>query len=206
MEAASPSRQRKPANTLRSYLGPEPEEARPRREFRHQLLLLALEAYRREEISLGKLRELGRLAQMPEAQMRELSQLPRHRAVSEFESRIWPITAGLPCEFGWGMMSGYQGCELGNQPGLSGSRGSREGRRTSELTTLELIAEKAKVLPPEKQQEVLDFLEFLHERQRRKGPLRSLRGLWKDLGPGISAEEIDEARREMWGKFPRDDV
>ncbi len=74
------------------------------------------------------------------------------------------------------------------------------------MTTWELIAEKAKELPPEKQQEALDFLEFLHERQRRKRPLRSLRGLWKDLGPDISAEEIDEARREIWGKFPRDEI
>lgn len=74
------------------------------------------------------------------------------------------------------------------------------------MSTWELIAEKAKALPPEKQEEVLDFLEFLHERQQQKAPLRSLRGLWKDLGPESSAEEIHEARREAWGTFPRDDV
>jgi len=33
---------------------------------------------------------------------------------------------------------------------------------------------------------------------------RSLRGLLK--GCLISAEEIDQARREMWGNFPREDV
>jgi hypothetical protein len=33
---------------------------------------------------------------------------------------------------------------------------------------------------------------------------RSLYGLWSDVS--ISAEEIDEARREMWGNFPREDI
>jgi len=37
-----------------------------------------------------------------------------------------------------------------------------------------------------------------------KEPTKSLYGLWK--GVSISAEEIDEARREMWGNFPRDDI
>jgi len=33
---------------------------------------------------------------------------------------------------------------------------------------------------------------------------RSLRGLLK--GCSISAEEIDRARQEMWGNFPREDL
>jgi hypothetical protein len=33
-------------------------------------------------------------------------------------------------------------------------------------------------------------------------PKRSLLGLWADLGPAPSVEDIDEARREMWGNFP----
>jgi hypothetical protein len=37
-------------------------------------------------------------------------------------------------------------------------------------------------------------------------PLRSLRGLWKDLGFDISAKEIDEARRETWASFPREEI
>ena len=36
------------------------------------------------------------------------------------------------------------------------------------------------------------------------GPRRPLRGLWKGLG--ITHEEITEARREMWGDFPRRDL
>jgi hypothetical protein len=38
----------------------------------------------------------------------------------------------------------------------------------------------------------------------RSVPRKSLRGLWRGLE--ISAEEIDHARREMWGNFPRKDI
>jgi len=35
---------------------------------------------------------------------------------------------------------------------------------------------------------------------------KSLRGLWKDLLPSVSEKEIDDARREMWKDFPREDI
>jgi Zn-dependent peptidase ImmA (M78 family) len=57
--------QRDQANTLRRYLGPEPQPMpAERREFRHRFLFLALEAFRREVISRGKLKELCALAQV----------------------------------------------------------------------------------------------------------------------------------------------
>ena len=37
-------------------------------------------------------------------------------------------------------------------------------------------------------------------------PRPSARGLRADLGTAPSAEDIDEARREMWGNFPRNDI
>jgi len=36
-------------------------------------------------------------------------------------------------------------------------------------------------------------------------PRESLLGLWKGMGFDVSEEDIAEARREMWGNFPRDD-
>jgi len=33
---------------------------------------------------------------------------------------------------------------------------------------------------------------------------KSLRGLWKDAQPSLSAKEIDAARHEMWKDFPRE--
>lgn len=63
------------------------------------------------------------------------------------------------------------------------------------------VLEKLRHLPPEKQKEVLDFVDFLKQKNGTKKPLRSLRGLWKDLNIHITEEDIAEARREMWGNF-----
>jgi hypothetical protein len=74
------------------------------------------------------------------------------------------------------------------------------------MTTWERIAEKARELPADKQLELLDFAEFLHARPASQRPLVSAAGLWADLGIDITSEDIDEARREMWGNFPREDI
>jgi len=69
-----------------------------------------------------------------------------------------------------------------------------------------LILEKVKGLPPDKQQEVLDFAEFLKQKCAAKRPCRSLEGLWADFHIDITEEDIAEARSEMWGGFPREDI
>ena len=53
---------------------------------------------------------------------------------------------------------------------------------------------------------VPDLAGPLNQVGEEQRPLRSLYGLWKDLNFDVSAEDIDEARREMWGQFPREDV
>ncbi len=68
----------------------------------------------------------------------------------------------------------------------------------------ETVVDKLRALPVEKQLEVLDFVEFLRQKTSVKQPRRSVRGLWKDLGFDITEEDIAEARREMWGNFPRE--
>jgi hypothetical protein len=40
--------------------------------------------------------------------------------------------------------------------------------------------------------------------QQDKKQKRSLYGLWSDVS--VSAEDIDEARSEMWSNFPREDI
>ena len=62
------------------------------------------------------------------------------------------------------------------------------------------ITAKAMSLPIEKQREVLDFVEFISQRTENSAPRRSLLGLWADLGLDVTAEDIDEARREMWSE------
>ena len=68
------------------------------------------------------------------------------------------------------------------------------------------VLEKMQALPPDKQQEVLDFVEFLQHKSSTKRPRRSLKGLWADLGVDITEEDIDEVRKEMWKDFPREDI
>ncbi len=68
------------------------------------------------------------------------------------------------------------------------------------------IVERLRRLPMEEQREVLDFADFLHYRHHRKYPYRGVKGLWSDLNVQISAEEIDEVRRDMWSTFPREDI
>jgi hypothetical protein len=65
------------------------------------------------------------------------------------------------------------------------------------------VLEKLRDLPPEKQKEVLDFVDSLKEKDGPKKSRRSLLGLWADLNMHITDEDIAEARREMWGNFPR---
>lgn len=60
------------------------------------------------------------------------------------------------------------------------------------------VLERLGQLPLEKRQEVLDFVEFLETKSRKKGPRRSLKGLWAGLGTKIRARDIAEVRREMW--------
>jgi hypothetical protein len=72
------------------------------------------------------------------------------------------------------------------------------------MTIEEMVLERLRDLPPEKQKEVLAFVKSLGRGDEPTQPLRSLEGLWADLGIEITEEDIAEARREMWGNFPRD--
>src|SRR5438128_6879787 len=68
------------------------------------------------------------------------------------------------------------------------------------------VLQRLRALPPDKQQQVLDFADFLAHKQASKRPRRSVKGLWADLNVHITEEDVAEARREMWGNFPRDDI
>ncbi len=72
------------------------------------------------------------------------------------------------------------------------------------MTVEETVLEKVKVLPPNQKQEVLDFVEFLEEKEATSQPRRSLYGALADLNINLNEEDIREARKEMWGNFPRE--
>lgn len=72
------------------------------------------------------------------------------------------------------------------------------------MTLEEAVLEKLRVLPYDKQQELLDFAEFLAQKVKVKTPRKSSLGALAHLNISISKEEIDEARREAWANFPRE--
>ena len=66
----------------------------------------------------------------------------------------------------------------------------------------ESVIENFKKRSPENQQKVADYIARLPAEK----PVQMINpwGLVSDRGLHITAEEIDEARREMWSKFPRE--
>lgn len=72
------------------------------------------------------------------------------------------------------------------------------------MTLDQAILAKVNALPADKQQEVLDFVEFLTTKAAPGHARRRVKGLLADFKTEITAQDIDEARREMWANFPRD--
>lgn len=72
------------------------------------------------------------------------------------------------------------------------------------MTVEEKILDCVRDLPPEDQEKVREFAEGLRARGPRRAPAKSLEGLWAKYDLRITDEDIEEARREMWRKFPRD--
>ncbi len=70
------------------------------------------------------------------------------------------------------------------------------------MTVEQAVLEKLRGLPPERQQEVLDFVESLQPKIEPKRSRQSFMGIGANLGVSISKEDIDKARRQMWGNFP----
>ncbi len=69
------------------------------------------------------------------------------------------------------------------------------------MTTEEVIVQKLRELPPERQREVLEFVQAL-DRRGSDAPRRSVKGLCADLGGSVTEQEIRQAREEMWGTLP----
>ncbi len=75
------------------------------------------------------------------------------------------------------------------------------------MSVAESVVEKLRSLTPEQQREVAALVDALAAKTNpTKTPRRSLMGLFSDLNVHITEEDIAEARREMWGNFPREDI
>lgn len=79
------------------------------------------------------------------------------------------------------------------------------GEQSMTITTIEeAVVENLRLLSQDKQKEVLDFVRFLQQKPGAKYPRRSLLGALAHLNIHVTAEDIAEARREMWANFPRE--
>lgn len=75
--------------------------------------------------------------------------------------------------------------------------------------TFEEVLAAAEKLSPEDKKRLVENIEPQIEREypsTPRKPRKSARGVLAHLGPAPSAEEIDEARREAWKNFPREDI
>ena len=61
-----------------------------------------------------------------------------------------------------------------------------------------------KTLPPEKQQALLEFAEFLQAKATPKSSSKSIKGLWANADINLTEEELSATRKEMWTNFPKD--
>ena len=73
------------------------------------------------------------------------------------------------------------------------------------MTVIENVVQKLAQLPPARQLEVLDFVDFLAEKKNRKERLYNPEGLWAGQGKDISPEDLAEARKDMWGKYDKEE-
>ena len=71
------------------------------------------------------------------------------------------------------------------------------------MTLAETLARKMSQLPVSRQLEVLNFAEFLEQKQMRVGPRHDPEGLLADQVSDLDLEDFTAARREAWGNFPR---
>lgn len=72
------------------------------------------------------------------------------------------------------------------------------------MTSEEVLLKKFKILPKNRKQEVMDFVEFLESKETVKSPSVSLKGIWADMNVNITDDDIREARNEMWRGYTKD--
>lgn len=72
------------------------------------------------------------------------------------------------------------------------------------MSVSESVIEKIQSLTPDQQREVMKLVDELAKANTDKHHRRSLMGVFSHLNIHITEDDIAEARREMWGKFPRE--
>lgn len=74
------------------------------------------------------------------------------------------------------------------------------------MVTFQDVLEAARKLSQEEKAQLLDIIQRELKHERHTSAPQTFYGALADLGEAPSAEDIDEARKEMWGNFPREDI
>lgn len=82
----------------------------------------------------------------------------------------------------------------------------RDTREKVPMSVEQAILDAVRSLPLHQKQEILSLATRLRDEAAPKKPFRSIKGILAGRGISISAEEIDQARREMWRNFPSEDI
>jgi hypothetical protein len=69
----------------------------------------------------------------------------------------------------------------------------------------QVLLQRIRRLPPDKREAVEHFIADIERQDGVKAPHRKLMGALSHLNIHVTEQDIDDARREMWGKFPRSD-
>ncbi len=72
------------------------------------------------------------------------------------------------------------------------------------MSVKDAVLEDLATLPVVKQEEVLDFVQFLKSKEAKRKPRRSLQGSLAHLNIKWTEEEMRQARNEMWRGYTKD--
>lgn len=72
------------------------------------------------------------------------------------------------------------------------------------VTIEQAVLDGLRQLPPARQVEILDFVEFLRHKAIPHAGHRNPIGMFAHLNVKITEDDIAAARDELWGNFPRD--
>jgi hypothetical protein len=72
------------------------------------------------------------------------------------------------------------------------------------MTIQQKINSQIAMLPAEKQKKVLEFIESLAQKPSAATPAKNLEGALAHLKINLSDKDIEDARGEIWNKFPRE--
>ena len=72
------------------------------------------------------------------------------------------------------------------------------------MTVTETLIKTVNALPKPRQQEVLDFAEFLGEKEKPKAARRSMQGILAGKNITFSPADLRKERNEMWLGYTKD--